>query len=42
MLRVPLLLTVLPPQVDLVDRAVVTAEEVETLARKLGLRLYRT
>jgi hypothetical protein len=29
-------------QVDLVDQAVVSAEEVEGLARKLGMRLYRT
>jgi len=29
-------------QVDLVDQAVMTAEEVEDLARKLGCKLYRT
>jgi len=29
-------------KVDLVDQAVVSATEVETLARKLGLKLYRT
>mmetsp|Transcript_20202 Transcript_20202/g.51171 ORF Transcript_20202/g.51171 Transcript_20202/m.51171 type:complete len:249 (-) Transcript_20202:284-1030(-) len=29
-------------KVDLVDHAVVSPEEVEALARKLGLRLYRT
>ncbi len=29
-------------KVDLIDRAVVTPEEVEALARQLGLKLYRT
>jgi Ras-related protein Rab-23 len=29
-------------KVDLVDQAVVSATEVESLARKLGLKLYRT
>lgn len=29
-------------KVDLIDQAVASAEEVEAMARKLGLRLYRT
>lgn len=38
----PIACALVQNKVDLLDEAVVTPQEVEALARRLGVRLYRT